>query len=160
MYHQPNWESRNQVPKDEPNHPERGESSPRSRRLYSPKRERGGCLTLWLVLATGVSGISFLVSVPQLLAVIMDSSKISPQASTIALVLSALVILIQLPYLISLWGIWQWKRWGFYGVIAFIILKAILQLLGGMENLPNFFVSMFELIIVGYLAVNKWWDFD
>lgn len=86
-------------------------------------RNRGGCLTLWLILAflfgsLGTIGYLFLTDT------MYDTYPDAPSGIFIAF---GILTLIQVVCVV---GIWMWKRWGLYGwfVVAFIglILNFIL----------------------------------
>ena len=92
-------------------------------------KNRGGCLTAWLILGMIGSIYSiFLYSSGRALF----KSALPAWGMAILLVLSLLI-------LASLYGIWLWKKWGLYGYFGLIILGLIINVMLGLNLLSAIF---------------------
>lgn len=92
-------------------------------------KQRGGCLTAWLVLGFlgGIlSAISYLANGAQMMAIYGSAPTWAGWAMG----------LIALAQVAAFYGIWQWQKWGlnlFYGLIVVNVL--LLFLIGGIPML-------------------------
>src|SRR5688572_25648207 len=102
------------------------------------RRERGGCLNIWLVLSTGIT----IFSVMTLLAITGPGLKTDSVAY--ALALTVLVVV----NLVCLLGIWKWKRWGVYGIVATSIASAIIELMFGRPTAADFIAPIIQIGIL------------
>ncbi|MEP7284468.1 MAG: hypothetical protein ABI947_01710 [Chloroflexota bacterium] len=119
--------------------------------VYPTMRERGGCLTAWLLLASlaNPAGVLYyLLNGNGLTRVLHLGSWVIPTFTLIGVLITICVV-----------GIWQWKKWGVQG---FLILGTI-----------TFFLNLFTLGLsagtiggllgmgtVWYLVHNKWEQFE
>jgi hypothetical protein len=74
---------------------------------YAPDKERGGCLTAYLVflmIGAVVSGLRFLT---------LSSDETNNISSDFLIILIAVV----LAHIACIVGLWNWKRWGYYGLL-------------------------------------------
>src|SRR5687768_1372484 len=74
-------------------------------------RERGGCLNLWLG-ASILFGILALLALIQLWGLVLQTANVFQRISPVALILYTLLII---GMVVSILGIWNWKKWGVYG---------------------------------------------
>lgn len=109
------------------------------------RRERGGCLTTWLVFV----GIANTLALIFWLAM---TSTLGPfslfYAATSAMVLIGVV------------GAWRLKKWGYYTLLAFSILSVVAGLLAISSSASPFIGSLIGLFIIAAFMVNKWEDFE
>jgi hypothetical protein len=113
--------------------------------------EHGGCLTLWLV----VQGLGTVYAAILLMGVFSQVSRARSPALTIYV---AIVTVFIIGTIASLIGIWRWKRWGIYGIVAVSIFSPITEFI--------FATSSFSLLdcaqpfvgnlILYYLVHDKW----
>ena len=122
---------------------------------YSMEPERGGCLTAFL-------GLSFVVNLLAIPAALYLQSQINDLSGS-AYVDSAQLGVAQFFVLaavisgiagaVCIWGLWNWKRWGYQGLIALQIIGVVLNLFGGT---PQYAVSgIVGLGILVYLMKDK-----
>ena len=87
------------------------------------ERERGGCLTAFLAVFIGLNMLSFLVVCSQ-----MSSPRLSRYATgpvfLVALVVECIVVACAV-------GIWNWQKWGYYGLAAIYGLSVVVTLCSG-----------------------------
>jgi hypothetical protein len=122
----------------------------------SVKPERGGCLTLWLV----VSSLAAVVGVILLFQTLGLLNRVSgPRASQVQLVLIFAGIFLMIG-IACLWGIWNWKKWGVYGVIATGIVSPLLQFLLGVGNAVDCVRPIIQFGVLYFLINDKWDYFD
>jgi len=90
---------------------------------YAP-RERGGCLTVFLVFIMGanVLALVYLCSL---------TTQVSRYSSASAMPILALAFGFQSAVLACAAGMWNWKRWGYYGLAAVYVIEAGIMLLAG-----------------------------
>ncbi len=96
-------------------------------------KERGGCLTLYLVVAfvgslLGILGaISANSAIATLTAQGVDVSQYQVYPSWY-LPASIVPVLITI---VGVFGVWTWKKWGVYAIIASFVISTILSILVG-----------------------------
>lgn len=88
-------------------------------------RERGGCLTVFL-------GFIAVVNVLLLVLTWMTVSSAPAYADTGLLnMLLMLQVVMTGAALLCVWGLWNWKRWGYYGLMALYVISMIINVLSG-----------------------------
>lgn len=87
------------------------------------ERERGGCLSTFLVFVIGVN-IFFMF------ALCAQAGNLGRMADS-ALPILALAFGIQGAILACAFAVWNWKKWGFYGLMVAYGIQIVLQLLSG-----------------------------
>ncbi len=128
----------------------------------APVRERGGCLTWYLV-------ASVVFSVLALVLLVLAVTAAAAVAAAAGLSGSDIPTLPVLPLIISIvgiiaviagfWGAWTWKKWGIYVIGASFVISALGGLLGG--NASQAVVSLvIELAILWYVVKDKWALFE
>lgn len=104
--------------------------------------ERGGCLTIWLVIMMILNAMTaltyFLGGVPWI-------------GSGMAILLGLLCLV----NVASAVGVWQWKRWGVYAFVATAVLATIANILLGI-SLYIAVVGLVGPVILGALVYDKW----
>jgi hypothetical protein len=79
----------------------------RTRPTYAADKERGGCLTAYLVflmIGAVISGLRILI---------LSSDETNNVSSDFLVILIAVV----LAHIACIIGLWNWKRWGYYGLL-------------------------------------------
>ena len=116
---------------------------------FPQPRERGGCLTTWLL----VSGV---------LAVIALLAILSLGAQTGNLGNGGIItgITIMLAYLIFIYGTWNWKRWGVFGLAVSTVLSNGFQILNGIRPETNLLQMVVQLAILYFLVHSRWEQFE
>lgn len=121
---------------------------------YKPHKERGGCLTIWLVLGTlgCVMGL-FKGCMPDRESMEFFNDIFANPPEWYYLV-SGLVNFMQL---ICLAGMWMWQKWGFYGLV---ILSVIGVIVGGMVGVPIVWGIIGTAINLGiwWWLISPHWD--
>jgi hypothetical protein len=119
--------------------------------------ERGGCLTIFLV----VGFVGYLLSIAASLYIQfqINTGNISEylldaQLGLVQLLLWILAI-IGIGGMVCIWGLWNWKRWGYYGVIAIFVAGAVINFLSGMVLAQQVLISIFSVGILIYLMRDK-----
>ena len=110
--------------------------------------ERGGCLTAWLALmliANALTAIFYLTGGSTL-------QQAYPSASPIVfLILAGLGI----ANLVGVYGIWTWKKWGFYLFVAAALIALVINLSLGLPIL-SVLLGLVGVAIFWYLLREKW----
>jgi len=117
--------------------------------FYSVSREtkeRGGCLTYWLVYAA-FAAILIIWFLPN----IISNTQFFKIAS----------ISITVFQIISLVGIWLWKKWGVFSYIVFTLLSPIVAFFRVGSILQAFvsFIGSLSFILILYLLIKPKWQF-
>lgn len=110
--------------------------------------ERGGCLTAWLALmliANAATAFYYITSGSAL------QQAFPSTPSWMFLILAALGIV----NLISVFGLWTWKRWGFYLFIATSLVALVINLSLGLSILSSL-VGLIGVAILWFLLRDKW----
>ena len=122
---------------------------------YQTQPERGGCLTAFL----GVSFVLNLLAIPFALYLQSQINDLSglPNVDSGQLGLAQFFVVVAIvsgiAAVVCIWGLWNWKRWGYYGLIALQIIGGVLNLFGGT---PQYAVSsIVGLGILMYLMKDK-----
>ncbi|MBL8155849.1 MAG: hypothetical protein JNM70_16825 [Anaerolineae bacterium] len=114
---------------------------------YAPP-PRSGCLIAWL----GVSAVVSVLSAYALLAVAGTASRLGVDWIVWVGVTVAVV------QLVCLYGIFNRKRWGVYGIVALAFGGMIIQIIGGIATIRDY-VSPFIQLGVLYWVVRDQWDY-
>jgi hypothetical protein len=80
------------------------------------EKSRSGCLTAWLV-------IMFIGVIPALLIMFITPQETMQKCCNIPGWYKYFMLVTSTVYMLSIAGIWMWKRWGFYGVIAIFFIN-------------------------------------
>lgn len=130
---------------------------------YTPERTRGGCLTAWLVFqAIGVAlgGIG--------LCVLMSQSGGAGEAGTLAALIGGALLVVTA---ISIYGVWNLRKWGFYMQLVIYLLGIGGSLLSictlsssgtgtASGAIGELIGSIIGLIIFSLLVQNRWEMFE
>lgn len=112
------------------------------------KRQRGGCLTTWLVLVS----ISQLSTTYTLFQNIANHTLLLPQWYQYALLIEVFVSIF------GTIGIWLWKKWGVLCYISIIFLNLVIALFAG--NISGLAIiaigSLIGLAILYIVLRDKW----
>lgn len=125
-------------------------------------RERGGCLTWYLV-------ASIVFSILGLVLLLLAGAAIGAVAATGALsgadvpsipVFAIIVLIVGVIVAIAgFFGAWTWKKWGIYLIGASFVISALGTLLGG--NASQAVVGVvIELAILWYVVKDRWTLFE
>lgn len=114
------------------------------------KPEHGGCLTAWLV----VSALLSIVAVVALLGVADIANQIG-RGWIVYLFLGLVVVQV-----ISIVGVFSWRKWGVYGLIITIIASSVVQIIGGIATTRDYVAPFIQLALLYYLVNKKWEYFD
>jgi hypothetical protein len=116
------------------------------------QRERGGCLTVWLVLvliANPLTAIYYLVSGQELLRQL-------PGFPGWALPVLAVAAAANFVFAI---GMWMWKKWGIYGFIASAAVALVINIIAGLV-VPGIISAIISIGILLFLVRDKWDEFE
>ena len=111
-------------------------------------RERGGCLTVFLVFIIGMN-IFFLFA---LCAQAAQLGNYSNAAASVMPIL-AVAFAIQCAVIACAVGIWNWQKWGYYGLAIAYVIQLVIMLLAG--NMINVVSSIIGLVILVSLVNSK-----
>jgi len=114
--------------------------------------ERGGCLTVWLALmliANAFTAFFYLTSGSTL-------QQAYPSASPVIFLILAAGGIVNL---ISVYGIWTWKKWGFYLFVATSLLALLINLSLGLSIFSSL-LGLVGVAIFWYLLREKWAAFS
>ena len=112
---------------------------------YSPK-ERGGCLTLFL-------GFAIIGNILGLLFLLVSFGPYRGQIDGGTSFLIFGLFAIQVGIFMSVIGLWNWKRWGYYGILAGYGVGIVLNFLSA--NLPTVIGSLIGALILTQLMKDK-----
>lgn len=121
---------------------------PKNDYQYSPP-ERGGCLSLFL-------GFIMVVNVLAILFICVMTGQISSSAygnSGLVMIIFGLSILAGIAQIACAYGLWNWKSWGYNGLIFLYIVSIVINLIG--NSLPSAGGSVIGLAILYYLMQDK-----
>jgi hypothetical protein len=116
-------------------------------------RERGGCLTVYLLLIV-IGSVFSLVSAFSLNATLQQAAAQGIAVPTIPSWYAPASILPVILSLVGAVGTWTWKKWGVYVLAASLVLSAVLAVLAG-----QIVTGLIALVIGGgllwYVLRNK-----
>ena len=110
--------------------------------------ERGGCLTIWLVLmilAFAASAFTYLLNSAAL-------GPAFPNAPSWAFMVLGIAGIVGV---VSAIGLWMWKRWGFYGYIAVAVVALVINAILG-QLVAGIVGAAIGLGILWFLIKDKW----
>jgi hypothetical protein len=116
-------------------------------------KERGGCLTAWLIFSLIVYGL-----LTAFFLFVSIESVIRGQTSHKSLFVGFAVGLLIIK-LVCLTGIWRWRRWGVIGYFIVNALFVTLALATESAIDPQSFGGLVEIGIVGAFVYSKWGSF-
>ena len=125
----------------------------------TPVRERGGCLSLYLVLAIfgsvlGLLAVSGLGAVNAQLAA--NGVGVTPLPSWYV---PAEVVLI-VATLVAIYGIVSWKKWGVYLLVVLWIAGLVVTVAGGQSIVTGLVTLLIEAALLALVLRNKWALFE
>jgi hypothetical protein len=119
-------------------------------------RERSGCLNLWLG-ASALFGALAVVGLVQIWDLVLRTPNAFQRISPIALLIySGLLI----GMLVSVWGIWKWKRWAVYAAAMCSIVSPFAESALKVADAQDWIAPFVQIAILYYLVKDKWDDFD
>lgn len=95
----------------------------------TPYQVRGGWLTAFLLFATFTNLLNLFTACGQLADVQSSSDKYQDPGTAQMLWFCALIV--QAAIVVSIFGVWYWKIWGYYGLMAGYVLGMIVNLFTG-----------------------------
>jgi hypothetical protein len=114
------------------------------------KRQRGGCLTTWLV----VVSISQLSTTYTLFQSIANHSLHLPQWYQYALIIGVLISII------GTVGIWLWKKWGVFCYLSAIFLNIVVAVIAGsIIVLPILAIGSIIGLAILYIVLRDKWQY-
>lgn len=115
-----------------------------------PKPERGGCLSIWLA----VSALFIIIAFFGLAGLASEAER--QGIGAVIYVLMGMSVL----SLVCLYGIYEWKRWGVYGLAAISIISPFVEASLGVADASDCIAPFVQLGILAYLVNDKWMHFD
>jgi uncharacterized integral membrane protein len=122
----------------------------------STRRDRGGCLTLWL----SVSIILSIFAIVGILGVFGEVSRSSLAVQSRAQAGVTLLGLLIVGGLICLFGMLNWKRWGVYGIAATSIISPFIEAMFFRATLTDFVAPFVQIGLLFWLVKDKWEHFE
>lgn len=119
-------------------------------------RERSGCLTLWLLVASAAS-VYNIIGFAQVLNFVSEYPELQEHISgAFIAALAALVV----TSIAGVWGMWNWKRWGVYLVGLTGIGIAALEFAMGVGTLTDIIQPVILVAILVWLVKSSWEYFE
>jgi hypothetical protein len=120
--------------------------------MTDTKQNRSGCLTAFIIVLIVLNALGALSSffAGPLLSTLTPEYSISNSYSMISGVLSLLNI-------VFLIGVWRYKRWGFYGIIAVSIINIILGIFLTSSIITSL-ISGLILPLILYFLIKPIWN--
>lgn len=122
-------------------------------------KNRGGCLTVWL-------GVSLALSLLTVLLLIQSLDAFRPGAlpggrtMPVSIVTVLLVLALGIANVVSIYGIFQWKRWGVYGLVAVLIASPVVELMIGTATGRDLLQPFIQIGLFAFLLRGKWPYFE
>ena len=110
------------------------------------EKERGGCLTAFL-------GFAIFGNILGLILILTTFSSASRQAGGMISILIFALFAIQVGIFISVIGLWNWKRWGYNGMLAGYVIGLILNLITG--SFASMGGSIIGIVLLTQLMKDK-----
>jgi len=111
------------------------------------ERERGGCLTTFLVFVIGIN-VFFLFTF------CVQASQLSRYSNSSAVLpILGLAFAIQCAVIACAVAVWNWKTWGYYGLAVAYVIQIVIMLLAG--NILSVVGSGLGLVILVSLVNSR-----
>lgn len=117
------------------------------------RRRLGGCLTTWLVLNLAL--IILLTALYLFAAQAVATNRAIAAYPSSVFLIYAVIGLIGIAGLVALFF---WKKWGFYAVVAYVILNIIMDIVLHIVTLRSFTPLLGLLVLYGLLQRNNVWQ--
>jgi hypothetical protein len=135
-------------------------NAPRDMDAIRQYRERGGCLTLWLVASIVFNVAAFYLlwqSISALSSLRIRSDAVS-QAQLLTVVLGVMLVAL----LICLIAAWRWKRWGIIGIAIIVFASPVAtSLILPVVAKPNDWITpLIQTGVLYWLVKDKWHAFE
>ena len=133
--------------------------------LYKPPkalalgRERGGCLTAWLGVSLALSLIGAVLFLQ-----VLDGFRPGALRPGFRMPFSSFAVVFMIGLTIAdivcLYGTWNWKRWGVYGLVVVAIVSPLAESMLGRAAEADFIAPIVQMVILWLLLRNKWQYFE
>ncbi len=127
-----------------------------------PVRERGGCLTWYLVasIVFSIIGLLLLLLAGAAIGAVEATGALAgtdvPRLSAFPIIISIVAIVVSV---VGFFGAWTWKKWGIYLIGASFVISALGGLIGG--KLSSAAISLvIEFAVLWYVLREKWAFFE
>jgi hypothetical protein len=129
------------------------------RNVYYPP-ERGGCLSLWLIVNAAIIGIGVFTFCGLFFRTYSRDirfDRLPANLQTYVIVGLALMV----GWGICLIAIWYWKKWGVYGFVLLSFLSLGLEIVVSPQTLDttDFLSPIISNALLLYVVTNRWTDF-
>ena len=114
------------------------------------KPDRGGCLNLWL-------GASALFGVLGIFLILGLADELGRRGMGFFYVVSLVALVAAL---VCVYGIYQWKRWGVYGLVATSFINLTVSVMAGIATATSCVSPFVQVAILWYLVHDKWDVFE
>jgi hypothetical protein len=124
----------------------------------APVRERGGCLTAYLVVAV----LGAVASLVLLLGAGSLNASLAAQGVDTTLpgwVIPAQIVLVIIA-VAGVYGIWTWKKWGVYLLVAEWVLSTLIGVASGSGASSGAASLVLGGAVLYYLLKDKWAQFE
>lgn len=138
-----------------PRYSDEPEFTPSSGYNYTA-RERGGCLTAWLIVSALAAVFAVFVYF-QLLSLISENLIVQQRISgAYIFALGALIV----ASIVGLWGIWNWKKWGVYLMVFTSLASAALEFMLGIATATDIIQPFLQIGLLAWLVSSRWDYFE
>lgn len=120
--------------------------------MNQQRRKQGGCLTaflLFMFVANGMSALSYLMGSETIRKVVPNMPAWAPPVLAV----------MSLANVAFAYGIWNYKKWGVYGIVVSSIVALVINLMSGIPITSSLF-GLVGLAILFYLIRPVWEDFE
>jgi fatty acid desaturase len=122
------------------------------------KRERGVFLSAFLIF-NGIANMGLAAGGIYNAHELSKEILLMPTADEIfAPKLAIAAAVVAFANLVSLMGVWSWKQWGIYMVVALSSVGALIAI--RLDYAPNIVANLISVVLLLILAGPKWKDFD
>jgi hypothetical protein len=122
-------------------------------------RQRGGCLTAWLGVSLAASLITGVLLLQMLDLLRPGTIRLEADRQYVLLVVFLLGGLL-VGMFACLYGIWNWKRWGVYGIAALSVASLLVSIILDVATSRDFIQPFTQNAVLWFLIRKKWQYFE
>lgn len=119
-------------------------------------RERGGCLTAWIVVSALASVYAIFLFF-QILQLVSENPILQERIPGFYLLALGGLIVVSI---VGLWGIWNWKKWGVYLLVFTSLASAALEFMMGIATSTDIIQPVIQIGLLAWLVSSRWEYFE
>ncbi len=128
--------------------------------MNTSARQRGGCLSLYLLLAILGSVLGLVAALGAGSLNTINAQLAAENSNYVPVVIPAWYVpasvALIIVTLVAIYGIFAWKKWGVYLLVAEWVLSFLVAVAGGQSIVTSLVTLVIEALLLAYVLRGKW----